>query len=148
MSIKGTSVEVIVVLFVFPPPVYMRDRNIYLSPLTGRIEKSIGMPGVWMEYFLFLLYKVVIEISVGMTGVLGGAHCSSLLYTTDRPKRSQRDGFGEAVIDESEALTQIRSSVNSLLQDECSYLYQGFLWTHLLCNGSSGSGCTSCLYRY
>ena len=73
MSIKGTSVEVIVVLVVFPTPLYMSDRNIHLSPLTGGIEKSIGMTGVWMECFLFLLYKVVIEISVGMTGVLMGA---------------------------------------------------------------------------
>ena len=122
MSIKGTLVEVIVVLVVFPPPVYMRDRKFYLSPLT-----------------------VVIEISVGMTGVLRGAHFSSLLYTTDRPKRSQGDGSGGSVINESEALIQIRSISNFLLQDECSYLYQGSLWTHLLCNGSSGSGCTSCL---
>ena len=45
MSIKGTSVEVIVVLVVFPPLLYMRDQNIYLSPLTGGIEKSIGMTG-------------------------------------------------------------------------------------------------------
>ena len=124
MSIKGTSVEVIVVLVVFPPPVYMRDRKFYLSPLT-----------------------VVIEISIGMTGVLRRAHFSSLLYTTDRSKLSQEDGSGESVIDESEALRQIRSSVNFPLQDECSYLYRGSLSTHLLCNGSSGSGCTSCLYR-
>ena len=65
MSIKGTSVEVIVVLVVFPPPVYMSDRNIYLSPLTGRIEKSIGM-----------------------TGVLRRALLSSPIYTGDRSKRS------------------------------------------------------------
>ena len=111
------------------------------------IEKSIGMTGVWMEYFLFLLYKVVIEISVGMTGVLRRELLSPPLYTGDRSKRSQGNRSGELVIDESEALRQIRSSVNFLLQDECSFLYQGSLSTHLLCNGSSGSGCTSCLYR-
>ena len=124
MSIKGTSVVAIVVLVVFPPPVYMSDRNIYLSPLTGRIEKSIGM-----------------------TGVLRRALLSPPIYTSDRSKRSQDRGFEELGIDESEALKQIRSSVNFLLQDECFYLYQGFLLTHLLCNGSSGSGCTSCLCR-
>ena len=124
MSIKGTSTEVMVVLVVFPPPVYMRDRNIHLSPLTGGIEKSIAM-----------------------TGVLRRALLSPPIYTGDRSKRSQDSGFKELVIDESEALIQIRSSVNFLLQDECSYLYQGSLSTHLLCNGSSGSGCTSCLYR-
>ncbi len=100
MSIKGTSVEVIVVLFVFPPPVYMRDRNIYLSLLTGRIEKSIAM-----------------------TGVLRTALLSPPLYTGGRSKHSQGKGFDESVIDESESLIQIRSSVNFLLQDECSYLY-------------------------
>ena len=52
MSIKGTSVEVIVVLVVFPPPLYGTGQisisplkgwwlKIYLSPLTGRIKKSI-----------------------------------------------------------------------------------------------------------
>ena len=124
MSIKGTSVVAIVVLVVFPPPVYMSDRNIYLSPLTGRIEKSIGM-----------------------TGVLRRALLSPPIYTGDRSKRSQGNGSHEQVIDESEVLIQIRSSVNFLLQDVCSYLYQGSLLTHLLCNGSSGSECISYLYR-
>ena len=53
MSIKGTSVEVIVVLVVFPPPLYMSDRNIcwydrdidwsafYLLPYTGRIALNV-----------------------------------------------------------------------------------------------------------
>ena len=124
MSIKGTSVEVIVVLVVFPPLLYMRDRNIYLSPLTWVIEKSVGMTG--------LLRRVLL---------------SPPLYGWDRSKRSQGKGFEELVIDESEALRQIRSISNFLLQDECSFLYQGSLLTHLLCNGSSGSGCTSYLYR-
>ena len=57
------------------------------------IEISTAMTGVWMECFLFLLYRVAIEISIGMTGVLRRAHFSSLLYTTDRPKRTQGDGF-------------------------------------------------------
>ena len=66
----------------------MSDRNIYLSSITGRIEISVAMTGVWMECFLFLLYKVVIEISVGMTRVLMGALLSPPLYTGDRSKRS------------------------------------------------------------
>ena len=111
------------------------------------IEISIGMTGVWMECFLFLLYKVVIEKSTGMTGVMRRALLSPPLYTGDRSKRSQDSGFKELVIDESEALKQIRSSVNFLLQDECFFLYQGSLWTHLRCNGSSGSECISYLYR-
>ena len=68
---------------------------------------------------------MVIEISTAMTGVLRRAHFSSPIYTGDRSKRSQGDGFDESVIDESEALIQIRSILNSLLQDECFYLYQG-----------------------
>ena len=82
---------------------------------------------------------MVIEKSIGMTGVLRRALLSSPIYTGDRSKRSQGDGSQGSVIDESEALKQIRSISNFLLQDECSFLYQGSLWTHLLCNGSSGS---------
>ena len=123
MSIKGTSVEVIVVLVVFPPLLYMRDRNISLSPLTGGIEKSIGMTGVLIVCFLF-----------------------PPLCGWNRSKRSQDNGSKGVVIDESEVLIQIRSISNFLLQDECSYLYQGSLWIHQLCNGSNALGCISCSY--
>ncbi len=99
------------------------------------VKKSVGMTGVSMECFLFLLYRVAIEISIGMTGVLRRALSSPPLYGWDRSERSQEDGFGESVIDESEALIQIRSILNFLLQDECSYLYQESQWIHLLCNG-------------
>ena len=91
------------------------------------------------------MYRVAIEISIGMTGVLRRALLSPPLYTGDRSKRSEGKGFEDLVIDESEALIQIRSSVNFLLQDVCSLLYQGSQSTHLLCNGSSGSGCISYL---
>ena len=90
----------------------------------------------------------MIEKSIGMTEVLRRAHFSSPIYTGDRSERSQSNESEDSVIDESEALIQIRSSVNFALQDECSYLYQGSLWTHLLCNGSSGFGCISYLCRY
>ena len=82
MSIKGTSVEVIVVLVSFLPP-----------------------------------YTALTAKCVAMTGVLSGAYFSSPLYGADRSKRSQGNGSHEQVIDESEVLIQIRSSVNSLPVD-------------------------------
>ena len=90
---------------------------------------------------------MVIEISVGMTEVLSARFLSSPLYGWDRSKRSKDNGSEESVIDESEVLIQIRSIVNFLLQDECSFLYQESQSTHLLCNGSSGSVCISYLCR-
>ena len=77
MSIKGTSVEVIVVLVVFPPPVYMRDRKFYLSPLTVVIEISVGMTGVSQgarshhskPFAHSLLTQVEYSRTVAMTGI-------------------------------------------------------------------------------
>ena len=126
MSIKGTSVEVIVVLVVFPFPLYGAGQKNLSSPLYMRDRKTSLLP-----------LRVVIEISIGMTGVLIVCFSSPPLYLTDRPKRSQEDGFEESVIDESEALIQIRSSVNFLLQDECFYLYQESQSTHQTFTSSS-----------
>ena len=52
--------------------------------------------------------------SIDMTGVLRRALLSHPLYTGDRSKRSWGKGFEESVIDESEALIQIRSISNFL----------------------------------
>ena len=59
------------------------------------IEKSRAMTGVSMQCFLFLLYRVAIEISVGMTGLLRRVLLSPPLYTGDRSKRSQGDGLDQ-----------------------------------------------------
>ena len=122
MSIKGTSVEVIVVLVVFPPPLYGTGQK-SISLFIDEGSKILSFPFNSGD-------RNICWYDRGVERALS----SPPLYGWDRSKRSQSNGSQESVIDECETLIQIRSISNFLLQDECSYLYQGSLSTHLLCN--------------